>query len=339
MNITILDDYANMVRGFPCFAKLDGHHFDIWNDHVTDDDLLAERLSDTEALVLLRERTPISAALIERLPKLKLITQNGPYPHIDIEACTRQGILVCAGHARKSDATAELTWGLILCAMRSIPQEMARLKAGGWQQTVGTGLRGRTLGLYGFGQIGSQLAQFGKAFGMNVLVWARERGLAAAARSGFATASTAMALFESSDVLSLHIRLSAETRAIIGARELARMKPDALLVNTSRAGIIAPGALEQALRAGRPGRAAVDVYETEPVPPDHPLISMENVICTPHLGYMERDQMSSYYDAQFERILAFARGEFRDAVNPGALANRDHNEGTGRFRPQQRSES
>lgn len=322
MNIAILDDYADMVRGFACFAKLAGHRVTVWNDYTRDVDTLAARLADTEALVLLRERTPIPGALLERLPKLRLITQNGPYPHIDIETCSRRGVLVCAGHARKSYATAELTWGLILCAMRNIPQEVARLKAGGWQQTVGTGLRGRTLGLYGYGQIGTQVAAFGKAFGMNVQVWARERGRAAAQADGFAVAASALELFETSDVLSMHIRLTAETRGIVGARELAAMKPGTLFVNTSRDALVAPGALAAALRAGRPGRAAVDVYAQEPVPADEPLLALDNAICTPHLGYMERDQMESYFDGQFERILAYARGAPADMVNPEALARR-----------------
>ena len=321
MNIAILDDYADMVRSFGCFAKLQDHRVTVWNDHTKDVDTLAARLADTEALVLLRERTPIPGALLERLPKLRLITQNGPDPHIDIDICTKRGVLICAGHARKSYATAELTWGLILCSMRNIPQEVARLKAGGWQQTVGTGLRGRTLGLYGYGQIGTQVAAFGKAFGMKVQVWARERGRAAAQADGFAVVANALELFEASDVVSMHIRLTAETRAIVGARELAAMKPSALFVNTSRDALVTPGALAAALRVGRPGRAAVDVYAREPVAADEPLLRLDNAICTPHLGYMERDQMTSYFDGQFERILAYARGEPIDIVNPEALGH------------------
>lgn len=308
-----------MVRGFPCFAKLVSHKITVWNDHTKDVETLAKRLADTEALVLLRERTPIPGALIERLPKLRLITQNGPYPHIDIEACNRHGILVCAGHARKSYATAELTWGLILCAMRNIPQEIARLKTGHWQSTVGTGLRGRTLGLYGYGQIGIQVASFGKAFDMQVRIWARERGRAAAQADGFEVATSALDLFQSADVLSMHIRLTAETRGIVGTRELAAMKPDAVFVNTSRDALVAPDALAAALRAGRPGRAAVDVYAHEPVSSNEPLLAMDNAICTPHLGYMERDQMASYFDGQFERILAWMCGAPVDIVNPEAL--------------------
>ena len=319
LNIAILDDYADMVRGFSCFHMLAGHSVQVWNDHTTDHDTLVGRLLDTEALVLLRERTPFPGALLERLPNLRLITLNGPYPHIDIDTCTRLGVLVCAGHARKSYATAELTWGLILAGMRHIPQEVARLKAGGWQRTLGTGLRGRTLGLYGYGQIGTQVAAFGRAFGMRVRIWARERGCTAAAADGFEVAPSALNLFEEADVLSMHIRLTAQTRHIVGARELASMKPGSLFVNTSRAGLVAPGVLAAALRAGRPGKAAVDVFEQEPVTGSEPLLTLDNAICTPHLGYMEHDQMESYYAGQFQRILAFANAAPVDMVNSGAL--------------------
>lgn len=318
MNIAVLDDYQDMVRTFPCFRKLAGHHVAIWNDHSEDIDVLAGRLRDTEALVLLRERTAIPAALIERLEALKIVSLNGPYPHIDVAACTRHGVLLCAGHARTSLATAELTWGLILCSMRHIPQEVARLKSGGWQRTLGTGLRGRTLGVFGYGRIGSQVAAYGRAFGMRVMVWSRERGLAAAQADGYERAAGKRALFEAADVLSMHIRLTPETRRIVGAGEFALMKPEAVFVNTSRAALVEEDALVAALRAGRPGRAAVDVFEEEPVDRNHPLLGMDNVVCTPHLGYTERDQMESYFDAQFERILAFERGAPVDVVNPEA---------------------
>jgi D-3-phosphoglycerate dehydrogenase len=318
MNVAILDDYQDMVRGFSCLKKLAGHHVTIWNDHTSNVDILAQRLKDVEALVLLRERTPIPGALIDRLDKLKLITQNGPYPHIDVAACSRRGVLICAGHARTSYATAELTWGLIICAMRHIPQEIARLKSGGWQRTLGTGLRGRTLGLFGYGKIGTQVAGYGKAFGMRVLVWSRERGRTAALADGYAAASSKQNLFEESDVLSMHIRLTPETQNIVSAQDLASMKPASVFVNTSRDGLVKKEALANALRAGRPGRAAVDVYGEEPLAADYPLLALDNAICTPHLGYTEHDQMESYFDAQFERILAFERGETEDVVNPEA---------------------
>lgn len=320
MNIAILDDSLNVVRSLRCFDRVKNHHVRVWSDYTTDTAVLAERLKDTEALILLRERTPIGAALIALLPRLRMITLNGPYPHIDVDACTQHGVAVCAGSARPSSATAELTWGLIIASMRRIPQEIARLKSGLWQGSVGTGLRGRTLGVYGYGNIGRQVAGFGKAFGMRVLVWSRDRGLAAAREDGFATAAGKQALFEEADVLSMHVRLRPETRGTVTARDLASMKPTSLFVNTSRAELIAPGALVDALRAGRPGAAAVDVFEQEPVVDTRfPLLSMDNVVCTPHLGYVERDQLDRYFNDQFERVFAFERGSAIDVVNPVVL--------------------
>ena len=319
MNIALLDDVLDVFETLPCvaeFMKRGDHRLSLWKDHTKDVDTLAERLRDAQALVLLRERTPVPAALIERLPRLRVITLNGPYPHVDVAACTRHGVLLCAGAAQPSYATAELTWGLAIAAMRRIPQEAARLKSGAWQGSVGTGLRGRTLGVLGYGTIGRQVAGFGRAFGMNVLVWSRERGLAAARADGLDAAASQEALFESADLVTLHVRLTSETRGLVTAADLARMKPDATLVNTSRAALIEPGALVDALRAGRPGAAAVDVYEREPVIDGHPLIEMENVVCTPHLGYVERDQLDRYYGAQLARVLAFERGEPVDVVNP-----------------------
>ena len=321
MNIAILDDFADFARGLPGFAKLDGHQVTVWTDHTKDVDALAGRLKDAEALILLRERTPIPAALIERLPRLRLVTINGPCPHVDIAACTRRGVVVsCNLHSRPSYATAELTWGLVLAAARRIPQEAARLKGGGWQSTVGIGLRGRALGVYGYGRIGQQVAGYGKAFGMRVLVWARETALAAARADGCVAVPGKQALFEEADVLSVHLRLVPETRGIITAADLARMKPTGVFVNTSRAGLVEPGALAAALRAGRPGFAAVDVFEDEPLGGDgHPLLKMENAVCTPHLGYVERDQLERYFDDQFEQVLAFARGSPVNVINPEAL--------------------
>jgi D-3-phosphoglycerate dehydrogenase len=327
MNITILDDILDTVRGLPCFAKLRGHDIAVWNDHTKDPDQLAHRLRDTEALVLIRERTPIRAALIERLPRLRLISQLSVYPHIDVEACTRHGVIVSsnlypgAPSYATLHATAELTWGLILAAMRRIPQQMASLKAGGWQTSVGLAVRGRTLGIFGYGRIGSVVAGYGRAFGMNVLVWGSDTSLARAAADGYTAATGREAFFAACNVISLHLRLTDTTRGIVTAADLARMRPDSLIVNTSRAPLIEPGALERALRAGRPGMAAVDVYEQEPVTDTgHGLLSLDNVVCTPHIGYVERDGFEGQFSEIFDQILAYADGKPINVVNPEALA-------------------
>ena len=325
MNISILDDYFDTVRTLPCFGKLAGHRVTIWNDHVQDVDLLAERLRDTEALVLIRERTQIRAPLLERLPKLKLISQRSVYPHIDIDACTRLGIIVSSSqHAdTPSYATAEFTWGLVLAAMRAIPQQMASLQAGRWQMGVGHSLRGKTLGIYGYGRIGAVVAGYGKAFGMKVLVWAREKALAQARADGYEAAASKAAFFEQCDVLSLHMRLVDATRGLVTAEDLARMKPSSLLVNTSRAPLIAPNALVNALRAGRPGMAAVDVYEKGPLrDPSDPLLTMKNVVCTPHLGYVTSDEYELQFTDIFDQITAYAAGAPINVVNPDAVGRR-----------------
>jgi D-3-phosphoglycerate dehydrogenase len=322
MKITILDDYFDTLRTLPCFQKLDGHQVEVWNDHVQETEALAERLKDTEALVLIRERTKIQAPLLDRLDKLKLISQRSVYPHIDIAACTRHGVIVSSGqHAgTPSYATAELTWGLILAAMRQIPQQVASLRAGHWQMGVGNTLRDKTLGIYGYGRIGSEVAGYGRAFGMKVLVWAREASLAEARADGYATAETKGAFFEEADIVSLHMRLVAATRGIVTAADLARMKPTALLVNTSRAPLIEPGALVRALRAGRPGMAAVDVYEEEPVlDPRHPLLAMDNVLCTPHIGYVTREEYELQFSEIFDQITAYCAGKPTNVVNPEVL--------------------
>ena len=323
MNITVLDDYQDTVGTLACFGNAAGHHVTIWTDHTQDVDVLAERLKDTEALALIRERTPVRAPLLERLDRLRIISQVGGYPHIDVESCTRRGVILSSAMfpGRPSYATAELTWGLILAALRRIPQEMAALKAGKWQTSaIGVGVRGRTLGIYGYGRIGSVVAGYGKAFGMQVLVWGRETTIAKARADGYATAASREAFFEASDVLSLHLRLVEATRGIVTQADLARMKRTALLVNTSRAGLIASGALEGALRAGRPGMAAVDVFEEEPVlGARHPLLAMNNVVCTPHLGYVERDGLETMFSAIFDQILAYASGKPLNVVNPEAL--------------------
>jgi D-3-phosphoglycerate dehydrogenase len=319
MKIAILDDYQDAVRSLRCFTKLDGHEVTIWNDHVEDVGVLAQRLADTEVLVLIRERTPVGAALLERLPRLKLISQHGVTPHIDLEACSRHGVLVSAGqYGRPSYATAEFTWGLIISALRHIPQEVAQLKAGRWQTTMGDVLHGHTLGIFGYGRIGALIAGYGRAFGMQVLVWGRSTTLEKARADGHGTAGSKRELFERSDVLSLHLRLTADTKAIVSAGDLALMKPDALIVNTSRAGLIEAGALEAALRARRPGRAAVDVYEQEPPPPGLPLLALDNALCTPHLGYVERDAYEFGFDKVFDQILAYAAGRPEHVVNGDA---------------------
>lgn len=323
MKITILDDYQDTIRTLKCFGKVSAHDVKIWNDHTKDLDVLAERLKDTEALVLIRERTPIRASLLERLEKLKLISQTSVYPHVDVDACTRRGVILSSymAPAQPSYATAELTWGLIIAAMRRIPQEVAALKAGQWQaMSIGSGLRGKTLGIYGYGRIGGVVAQYAKAFGMNVLAFGREASIEKARADGFATAESKDHLFSESDVVTVHVRLIDATRGMVTAADLARMKRTALFVNTSRAGLVAPGALEAALRAGRPGMAAVDVYEDEPVlNARHPLLALDNVVCTPHLGYVERGQLEGMFGTIFDQILAYADGKPINVVNPAAL--------------------
>jgi D-3-phosphoglycerate dehydrogenase len=323
MKISILDDYFDTLRTLECFGKLAGHEVTVWNDHVQDVEPLAERLKQTEILVLIRERTAISADLLERLPKLRLISQRSVYPHIDVEACTRLGVIVSSNqHAgTPSYAAAELTWGLILAAMRHIPQQMSALRAGTWQIGVGNTLRGKTLGVFGYGRIGRVVAGYGRAFGMNVLIWARAASLVQAQADGYSTATDQMAFFEASDVISLHMRLVATTRGIVTGDDLARMKSTALMVNTSRAGLIEPDALVNALRAGRPGMAAIDVFEHEPLlDPRHPLLGMDNVVCTPHIGYVSRDEYEVQFADVFDQITAYAAGTPINVVNPSVLS-------------------
>jgi D-3-phosphoglycerate dehydrogenase len=325
MKISILDDYHDPVRTLKCFSKVGGHEVEIWNDHVQDVEALAQRLKNTEALVLIRERTKIRTPLLERLDKLRLISQRSVYPHIDIETCTRRGVIVSSSqHAgTPSYATAELTWGLILAAMRQIPQQMTALKAGKWQIGVGSSLRGKTLGIFGYGRIGGAVANYGKAFGMNVVVWAREASLAKARADGYATARSKEAFFEACDIITLHMRLVDATRGIVTAADLAAMKATALIVNTSRAPLIAPGALVQALKTGRPGMAAVDVYEEEPMrDANHPLCTMDNVVCTPHIGYVTREEYELQFSDIFDQILAYAAGAPINVVNPAVLQKR-----------------
>ncbi len=327
MKVAILDDYFDTVRTLPCFQKLAGHDVTIFNDHVQDTDALAARLKDTEALVLIRERTKIRAPLLERLPKLRLISQRSVYPHIDIDDCTRLGVVVSSSqHAgTPSYATAEFTWALVLAAMRQIPQQMESLKAGRWQMGVGHSVHGKTLGIYGFGRIGAVVAGYGKAFGMNVLIWAREASRERARAAGWTVAPSKEAFFATCDVISLHMRLVDATRHIVTADDLARMKPSALIVNTSRAPLVAPGALVAALKAGRPGWAAVDVYEEEPVRDTaHPLLNMPNVVATPHLGYVTHEEYETQFVDIFDQIVAYCAGKPINVVNPQVLdaANR-----------------
>ena len=322
MKIAILDDYFDTLRTLECFQKLRGHDVTIWNDHVDDVGVLSERLRETEALVLIRERTTISAPLLERLPQLRLISQRSVYPHIDIEACTRRGVIVSSDmHAgTPSYAAAELTWALVLAAMRQIPQQTAALKAGTWQIGVGRTLRGLTLGIYGYGRIGETVAGYGKAFGMKVVVWAREASRRRAEEHGYEASPSKDAFFGDCDVLSLHMRLVDATRGIVTASDLARMKTTALLVNTSRAGLIEPGALVRALEQGRPGTAAVDVFEHEPVRDgQHPLLAMDRVVCTPHIGYVTREEYEIQFADIFDQIGAYAGGHPINVVNPDVL--------------------
>jgi D-3-phosphoglycerate dehydrogenase / 2-oxoglutarate reductase len=324
MKVSILDDYYDTLRTLPCFHKLNDHDVTIWTDHVQDTDVLADRLRDTEALVLFRERTQIRTPLLERLPKLKLISQRSVYPHIDLDTCTRLGIILSSSqHAGiPSHATAEMTWALVLAAVRKIPQQMESLKAGKWQMGVGTTLRGKTLGIYGYGRIGAVVASYGRAFGMNVLVWARPQTLEAARKDGYATAASKEAFFADCDVISLHMRLVDATRHIVKAADLARMKPTALLVNTSRAPLIEPDALAEALRKGRPGMAAVDVFEQEPVfDPKHPLLNMPNVICTPHIGYVTNEEYETQFIDIFDQINAYAAGKPINVINAEVLGH------------------
>lgn len=325
MKITVLDDYFDTLRTLPCFGKLAGHEVTVWNDHEQDVDKLAERLHDAEALVLIRERTQIRTALLERLPKLRLISQRSVYPHIDIETCTRLGIVVSSDqHAgTPSYATAELTWALILAAARRLPQQVTSMKAGHWQFGVGTTLRGKTLGLFGYGRIARAVATTGRSLGMSVLIWAREDSRAAAQQDGLMVASSKAEFFARADVLSLHMRLVEATRHIVTAADLARMKPTALLVNTSRAQLIEPGALVAALKAGRPGFAAVDVYESEPLTdPSHPLLGLPNALCTPHIGYVTAEEYELQFTDIFDQIVAFAAGNPTNVVNPDVLLRR-----------------
>ncbi len=322
MKVTILDDYSDTVRTLPCFAALEGHDVTVWTDHVDDQEVLATRLADTTALVLIRERTAIRAPLLRRLTNLQLISQRSVYPHIDVDTCTELGIVVSSNlhQGSPSYATAELTWGLVLAAQRRIPQQVASLKAGRWQDGIGQSLRGKTLGIYGYGRIGRVVAEYGRTFGMSVVFWASEESRARARADRAVVASSREEFFGRSDVVSLHLRLVDATRGIVTRSDLDRMQPTALLVNTSRAGLIEPGALVASLSAGRPGLAAVDVYENEPLTDgSDPLLAMDNVICTPHIGYVTTDEWELQFSDIFDQINAYAAGRPINVVNPDVL--------------------
>lgn len=324
MKISILDDYFDTLRTLPCFSKLKDHDVTVWTDHVQEVDLLAERLAETEALVLFRERTKIAAELLHRLPNLKLISQRSVYPHIDVPACTKNRILLCSNMHKgtPSFAAAELTFGLLLAAMRQIPQQMTALKNGQWQIGVGHTVRGKVLGIWSYGRIGKAVAEYARAFGMKVQVWGGETSRQRAEDDGIRIARSKEAFFADCDVISLHIRLFPATMGIVTADDLALMKPSSLLVNTSRAGLIAPGALVNALKEGRPAMAAIDVYETEPViNADDPLLHMDNVVCTPHIGYVSKEEYDLQFSDIFDQINAYTKGQPIHMINPEVWPN------------------
>lgn len=324
MKIAILDDYQDVVRHLDCMRLLEGHEVKIFNHGARGAGQLAVRLADFEALVLIRERTALSKAVLEKLPRLKLISQTGKAgPHIDVAAATERGIRILEGVGDPT-APAELTWALIMAAMRRIPQYASNLRQGLWQHVsdvpernlLGFALKNRTLGVWGYGRIGKLVAGYGRAFGMKVLVWGRENSLGQAAADGHAVAASREEFFSQADVLTVHLRLTPETRGIVGPADLARMKPTAVFVNTSRAELVAADALVPALQAGRPGFAALDVFETEPLPANSPLLRMDNVLATPHLGYVEKDGYELYLGSAFRNIIDYVNGNPRNVLNP-----------------------
>lgn len=331
MNIVILDDYQDVVRKLPCASKLEAYPAKVYTNTVKGLGQLSVRLKDADIVVLIRERTHINRALLDKLPKLKLIAQTGKAgSHIDIQACTEKGIAIAEG-VGSPVAPAELTWTLIMAAMRRLPQYIGNLKHGAWQQSglkassmpsnfgLGTVLRGKTLGIYSYGKIGQLLAGFGKAFGMRVVVWGRPPSLEKARSDGFEAAASREEFFSQCDVISILLRLNDDTRGIVTASDLALMKPTALFVNTSRAELVEPDALVGALNRGRPGLAAVDVYENEPILQGHALLRLENCVCTPHIGYVEQDSYELYFGAAFDNVVNFIKGTPTNIVNPGSL--------------------
>ncbi len=321
MRVHILDDWHDTLRGLPCFERLAGHEVTIWTDAATGP-ALAERLQGAEALVLFRERTPITEPLLAAMPGLKLISQRSVYPHVDVAACTRHGVLLSSNMGKDGPnvAAAELTFGLILSALRQIPQQMAACKAGDWQIGVGKTAAGRTLGLYGYGRIAQLVAGYARAFGMKVIWWASDEGRARARADGETVAESREAFFANSDVISLHLRLTEATKGIVTSADLAQMKSTSLLVNTARAGLIAPGALLQALEAGQPGMAAVDVFDTEPLTgAADPLLSHPNLIATPHIGFVTEDEFDKQFADIFDQVNAYAAGAPIHMINPEVL--------------------
>jgi D-3-phosphoglycerate dehydrogenase len=331
MNIVILDDYQDVVRKLPCASKLEAYPAKVYTNTIKGVGQLSVRLKDAEILVLIRERTQITRQLIEKLPKLKMISQTGKVSgHIDMASCTERGIVVAEGTGSPT-APAELTWALIMAAMRRIPQYITHLKHGAWQQAglkagsmpnnfgLGQVLRGKTLGIWGYGKIGQLLAGYGKAFGMRVLLWGSEASRELGAKDGLNIAESREAFFEEADIISLHLRLTDTTRGIVTLADLNRMKPTSLLVNTSRAELIEPDALLAGLNRGRPGMAAIDVFESEPILQGHALLRLENCICTPHIGYVEQDSYELYFGTAFDNVVNFIKGTPTNIVNPGAL--------------------
>jgi len=318
MKLAILDDWFDTLRHLPCFARLQGIDTTVFTDHEPDVDRLAARLQGFDAVVLFRERTAITRELVEKLPDLKLISQRSVYPHIDIDACTDNGILVCSNmSATVSHAAAEMTWALMLAALRDIPRQMDSLRRGGWQTGVGKSAYGRQIGIYGYGRIGRQVAQYADAFGMRTVIWGREEGRARAAADGREVADSREAFFATSDVVSLHVRLNATTKGLITAADLAAMKPGSVLVNTSRAGLIAEGALLAALNAGRPAVAAIDVFDQEPVTwADDPLATHPNLIGTPHIGFVTEDEFEIQFADIFDQVVAWRDGAPIHMINP-----------------------
>jgi D-3-phosphoglycerate dehydrogenase len=331
MNIVILDDYQDAVRKLDCMAKLEHHNPKVYTNTVKGLGQLSVRLKDADVIVLIRERTALNRQLIEKLPKLKLIAQTGRIGnHIDVAACTERGVAVAEGNGSPV-AAAELTWALVMAGMRRLPQYIAHLKHGAWQQSglksaampanfgIGSSLKGKTLGIWGYGKIGQLVASYGKAFGMSIVVWGREASMQKAVADGHTAAASREAFFETADVLSIHLRLNDETRHLVTLDDLSRMKTTALFVNTSRAELLQPEALIAGLNRGRPGLAAVDVFESEPILQGHALLRLENCICTPHIGYVEKDSYELYFSGAFDNVNNYIKGTPTNIVNPGAL--------------------
>jgi D-3-phosphoglycerate dehydrogenase len=310
MRIVVLDDHADALRRVVGLDALAGHDVTIHADAAADEEALVARLSGAEVALLIQQRCALPRRVIARLPALRLVSQTGRnVSHIDLAACREHGVLVSARGAGPSPATAELTWGLILAAWRDIPRQSARLRQGLWLDGIGRNLEGRTLGVWGLGDTGARVARIGAGFGMRVLAFGREASRAKARAAGHDVARDAEELFAAPDILSLHMALNDGTRGIVTPALLALMKPDSLLVNTARAGLVAPGALHAALRAGRPGHAALDVFEREPVPREgDPLLALANVTATPHLGYSVEEMYRPLLTQAVEQILAYAAG-------------------------------